>query len=97
VVEVHRVLNARKFKARIDYVDLTAFGVNLPVDDNDNFALKSKHLAEEIQQYTSIEGRLTNKLKKIDDHLKNYFYSVSAMAMRYDQRMKEVIINGKCD
>ena len=48
MVEVHRVLNARKFKARIDYVDLTAFGVNLPVDDNDNFALKSKHLAVEI-------------------------------------------------
>ena len=41
----HREIEARKFKTRIDYVDLSAFGVGVTIDDND----KSKHELKMIE------------------------------------------------
>lgn len=35
IVRANRDIEARKFKTRIDYVDLSAFGVNVEVDDAD--------------------------------------------------------------
>lgn len=60
MVDSHRIITARKFKARMDYIDLSVFGANIKnTDDTDVFAHQSKQLAQQIKEYTSIEGRLT--------------------------------------
>ena len=41
----HREIEARKFKTRIDYVDLSAFGVGVTTDDID----RSKHELKMIE------------------------------------------------
>jgi len=41
----HREIEARKFKTRIDYVDLSAFGVGVTIDDID----RSKHELKMIE------------------------------------------------
>jgi len=36
-INQHRDIQARKFQTRIDYVDLSAFGVGVKFDDVDNY------------------------------------------------------------
>ena len=47
-VQKHREITARKFQTRIDYVDLSAFGVGVNFDDVDHFKEGSKKIEEEI-------------------------------------------------
>ena len=61
-VQKHREITARKFQTRIDYVDLSAFGVGVNFDDVDHFKEGSKKIEEEIQKYSSEYGRLNSKL-----------------------------------
>ena len=91
------MITARKFKSRIDYVDLTIYGVGQKFDDKDKFAEKSQAIENKISQYTSHYGRLNHRLKCINDYLREYEFRISAMATRYDERMKNIIQDEKFD
>lgn len=88
---------SKKFAQRIDYVDLAAFGVGVATDDKDHFAEGSKAIEETIMQYSSSYGRLIQRLERIDKSFQLYEYSLSAMAKRYDERMRNQILNEKYD
>ena len=93
VVHQHREITARKFQSRVDYVDLSAFGVNYNFDDVDRFAEGSKQIAEEIDKYSNKYGRLIHRLTYLDRKLHYYQYCLSAMTDRYDERMKNIIMS----
>jgi hypothetical protein len=92
VVNQHRLIMGKKFKSRIDYVDLTVFGVNHKFDDKDIFAEKSNEITDQVQKYSSAYGRLNLRLSCIDNYLRQYEYRMSALSTRYDERMKSIII-----
>jgi hypothetical protein len=61
-VSAHREVTARKFQTRIDYVDLSAFGVGVDFDDIDHFKEGSMRIEEEIRKYSSAYGRLNQRM-----------------------------------
>ena len=56
----------------MDYVDLSAFGVNFDFDDVDHFAEGSKKIAQEIDKYSNKYSRLTSRLFYFDRKLHYY-------------------------
>lgn len=58
----HREIEARKFKTRIDYVDLSAFGVGVIIDDNDKSKHELKIIENQIVKLASVYGRLMSHL-----------------------------------
>ena len=97
VVHKHREITARKFQSRVDYVDLSAFGVNYNFDDVDRFAEGSKQISEEIDRFSDKYSRLNSRLSYLDKKLKYYEYCLSALTDRYDSRMREIIIGEQMD
>ena len=73
-VQKHREITARKFQTRIDYVDLSAFGVGVNFDDVDHFKEGSKKIEEEISRYSSEYGRLNSKLQQLDKKLEYFMF-----------------------
>ena len=71
-VQKHREITSRKFQSRVDYVDLSAFGVNFEFDDLDHFAEGSKKIAEEIDKYSNKYARLKSRLFYFDRKLHYY-------------------------
>ena len=68
-MHAHRDVEARKFKTRIDYVDLSAFGVNVEVDDADYHMEDSKQIEEAIRKYSNPYCKLTEALQSLDSKL----------------------------
>ena len=90
-MQKHREITARKFQTRIDYVDLSAFGVGVNFDDVDHFKEGSKKIEEEIQKYSSEYGRLNSKLLLVEKKLDYFMHQLSAMSSRYDERMQMIM------
>lgn len=83
----HRELQAKKFQTRIDYVDLSAFGVGVEFDDFDNYKADCDQIDKTIQKYCCKYGRLVQKLEDIDKKLDQFMHQICAMADRYDDRI----------
>lgn len=80
IVYAHRDIEARKFKTRIDYVDLSAFGVNVEVNDADYHMEDSKKIEEAIRKYSNPYGKLHDKLESLDARLTKIMYFLCALA-----------------
>jgi len=65
-VHHHREIQARKFQTRIDYVDLSAFGVGVDFDDHDHFKEGCEEIERRIKTYSGRFGPLISKLNSID-------------------------------
>lgn len=57
-INQHRDIQARKFQTRIDYVDLSAFGVGVKFDDVDNYKADCEQIDLTIKKYCCKYGRL---------------------------------------
>lgn len=91
IVYAHRELEARKFKTRIDYVDLSAYGVNVNYEDTDYHMEDSKKIDDAIKKYTNPYHKLTSKLESLDAYLTRILYCLCALAKRYDEKMDKMI------
>lgn len=80
---------AKKFTNRIDYVDLSAFGVGID--------LTSGNQNEELVDYDQLvdkysgTGKLYNKLESLNKVLDNFKDQLCNLSVKYDQRMEKVI------
>lgn len=90
-INQHRDVQARKFQTRIDYVDLSAFGVGVKFEDVDNFKADCEQIDLTIQKYCCKYGRLVQKLEMIDKYLNMYQHQLCAMASRYDDRVEMIL------
>jgi len=70
VVYSHRSIQARKYQTRVDYVDLSAFGVDVDYHNFDNNKAEAERIDELITRYTSHYGQLNTKLESLDAELK---------------------------
>ena len=67
-------MQAKKFRSRVDYIDMAVFGVNHSFDDFDNVAEEIEEIELEIHKYSSHYGRLVERLKVIENKLIKYQY-----------------------
>lgn len=85
VVTEHRREMATKFRNRIDYVDLGAFGVN--INEGDNITdLKLREFNTLVEKFSGI-GLLNYKLSQLDKKLDELCLQMMVMAIRYDRRI----------
>ena len=91
IVYSHRDIEARKFKTMIDYVDLSAFGVDVEVNDFDNNLYEALKLDEAIKKYTNPLCKLTEKLESLDSQLNKNMVYLCALAQRYDEKMEKIV------
>ena len=84
-------MEARKFQSRIDYVDLSAFGVGVKFDDIDHFKLGVAEIERKISMFSNKYGRLVQHLKELNNIMDTLMYRLCAMAERYDERMDMII------
>ena len=61
-ITAHREAQAKRVQTRIDYVDLSAFGVGVEFDDFDHHKAGSKLIQQTIHQYCCKYSRLSMKL-----------------------------------
>lgn len=88
IVVEHRREMALKFKNRIDYVDLGAFGMN--TDESNNVTeIKLKQFNTMIEKYSGV-GLLHYRLTLLEGHLNNVCYQILASAIKYDQEMDAI-------
>ena len=69
IVHQHRDVEARKFKTKIDYVDLSAFGVNVEIDDEDYHMEDSRRIEEAIKKYSNPYYKVSEALESLDSSL----------------------------
>lgn len=65
----HREIEARKFTNRMDFVDLTAFGVGVNFEDNDTYKDEVDKIDKNITRYCNRYGNLLSRLETFDEHL----------------------------
>ena len=65
----HREIEARKFTNRMDFVDLTAFGVGVNFEDNDAYKDEVDKIDKNITRYCNRYGNLLSRLETFDEHL----------------------------
>ena len=68
----HRDIQARKFQTRIDYVDLSAFGVGVNFDDFDHYKADVDKVDYILKKYCSKYGRIMHKLEDIEKNCDKY-------------------------
>jgi len=73
-INAHRDIQARKFQTRIDYVDLSAFGVGVKFDDFDNYKADCDQIDKTIQKYCCKYGRLVQKLEDVEKKLDQFMH-----------------------
>ena len=95
----HRFDMAGKFKNRIDYVDISAYGVgkdyNATRKDSQE-SLETPSCQQSIEDITAKNHkvkqlRMFEKINNLENHSKNIEYSVCTWAQRYDERMDMVL------
>lgn len=91
-MHAHRDVEARKFKTRIDYVDLSAFGVNVEIDDADYHMEDSRKIEEAIKKYSNPYYKVSEALESLDTSLTRIIYNLCALARRYDEKL-DLLIN----
>lgn len=98
----HRIEMAGKFKNRIDYVDISAYGVGkdwakTPKDQEDTLEQVScQQTIEDItaKNHKIKQNSMFEKIHSLKNHSKNIEYSICSWAQRYDERM-DMIFNKK--
>lgn len=66
---MHREIEARKFTNRMDFVDLTAFGVGVNFKDNDSYKDEVNKIDKGLIRYCNRFGNLLSRLEEFDEHL----------------------------
>jgi len=90
-IQQHREIQARKFQTRIDYVDLSAFGVGVEFDDQDHFREGCEEIERRIKTYSSRFGPLVQRLRQLDDVVTKFMYQLIVLAERYDERTNMIL------
>jgi hypothetical protein len=90
VLDDHRATTAERFSSRIDYVELSAFGLDYKNKqiEIDGFNLDFMHRM--LDEASGI-GRLNKYLYKLCKTLDNYIYKIVGMAIKYDMHMEHVV------
>lgn len=68
-VNGHRLIEARKFSNRMDFIDLTAFGVGIEIEDKDIHKDECEKIDKDISRYCTRYGNLISKLEVFDSKL----------------------------
>ena len=76
---------AEKFANRIDYVDLSAFGVGV---EKSVEVSQIKEFDQQIQRYQGM-GKLELKLKDLDTAINKVAKCLQELCVRYDLRMEQ--------
>lgn len=84
---------ASKFENRIDYVDISAYGIGKVKVDHEE--PKSDEL-EELEDQTmgannSTHSRVFAKICNLEESLNNIKYSISSLADRHDEKMSMIM------
>ena len=79
---------AKKFTNRIDYVDLSAFGVGIDLSNNQNEEIVDYDMLKEKYSGT---GKLYNKLESLNKVLDNFKDQLCNLSVKYDHRMEKTI------
>lgn len=79
---------AKKFSNRIDYVDLSAFGIG--IDNGKNFVEEIIDYDSLIEKYTGT-GKLYNQLSNLNGIMDNFKKDLRKMSKRYDKRIDNVL------
>lgn len=93
----HREIEARKFQTRIDYVDLSAFGVGVKFSDIDHNKTQLRQIQQTVERFCSKYGRLLQTLEDLDQGVDLVMHHVCAMAIRYDERMNMILQEARYD
>ena len=87
-INEHRNEMAKKFTNRIDYVDLSAFGVGIDLSNNQNEEIVDYDMLKEKYSGT---GKLYNKLESLNKVLDNFKDQLCNLSVKYDHRMEKTI------
>ena len=87
-INEHRNEMAKKFTNRIDYVDLSAFGVGIDLSNNQNEEIVDYDMLKEKYSGT---GKLYNKLESLNKVLDNFKDQLCNLSVKYDHRMEKVM------
>ena len=82
-------MNAEKFASRVDYVELSAFGLNYKNKQIEIDGFNLDFIDRMLDEASGI-GRLNNCLYKLCKSLDNYIYKIVGMAIKYDMHMEFV-------
>ena len=86
---------ASKFENRIDYVDISAYGIGkVNVDNSNKLSQKEKELQkieqDSIDHNSTPVSRIYYKMLNFDKSLKNIQYSLASMATRQEDRFEMI-------
>lgn len=79
---------AKKFSNRIDYVDLSAFGVG--IGNGKNFVEEIVDYDKLVDKYTGT-GKLYNKLSNLNGIMDKFKFELRKLSKRYDKRIGNVL------
>ena len=68
-VNAHRNIEGKKFTNKMDFVNLTAFGVGIEIEDKDFHKDECEKIDKDISRYCTRYGNLISKLEIIDSKL----------------------------
>lgn len=96
-VVAHREIEARKFQTRIDYVDLSAFGVGVKFSDEDKNKAQLQQTQDLIDKLCNKYGVFVQYLEDLDKIVDVVMQQVCCMALRYDERMAMILDQTRYD
>lgn len=86
-VVIHRENEAKKFQTRIDYVDLSAFGVGVKFSDEDKNKIQLQQMQEIVDKYCSKYGVFHQQMENLNKKVDFVMLHICTMAIRYDERL----------
>ena len=89
----HREEMAGKFANRIDYVDLSAFGVGVDKDKVEIMEADIHKFEEMLERYQGV-GKLENKLRDLDESLTKVKRQLVNIGKKYDRRINLIFSKG---
>lgn len=88
-IEEHRSLTAERFQNRIDYVEMSAFGVDYKLNKNEVEAYDDRAIRKMIRKSRGI-GRLAMGLSKLDEHMDLLIFKIVGQALKYDFYLEKI-------
>ena len=72
-------------------MDLSAFGVNVEVDDTDYNLVEVRKTDQAIKKYTNPYWCLQEALESLDDRLSDIMTQLCLLAQRYDDKLESLV------
>jgi hypothetical protein len=89
-VVAHREIEARKFQTRIDYVDLSAFGVGVKFSDEDKNKAQLQQTQDLIDKLCNKYGVFVQYLEDLDHTVRSTLKKVVFLERLNDQRYQDM-------